>query len=91
LESVKAHIVNIVSLESIVAGSDGQKLINSLAVQQRGQIEENERQLERICGFKSSLYENMINGILTKEEYKVLKSKYNSDKEILRKGIHLSR
>ena len=87
LESVKAHISNVVSLESLISGSDGQLLINTLANQYKLQIEENERQLEQISGFKATLYESMLDGVLSKDEYKTLKSKYNADETRLRNAI----
>ena len=87
LESVKAHISNVASLESIIAGNDGQQLIESLANQYRAQIGENENQLEQIGGFKSALYENMISGILSKDDYKILKARYNADETRLHDAI----
>ena len=87
LESVKAHIAYVTSLESVLAGSDGQKAAAALAKQHETQIAENERQLDQIGGFKSSLYENMINGVLSKEDFKALKTKYTDDEQRLRDAI----
>jgi DNA invertase Pin-like site-specific DNA recombinase len=87
LESVKAHIANVASLEEIIAGSDGQRIKDALVKQYTAQIEENEHQLEQIGGFKSSLYENMINGNLSKADFKELKAKYNADEIRLRNAL----
>jgi hypothetical protein len=87
LESVKAHIDGVVSLESVLAGSDGQKAAQALAFRIRNQIAENEKQLRVIGGFKSSLYENMVSGILSKEDYKGFKAKYHEDENRLREAI----
>ena len=87
LESVKAHIAGVASLDAILAGSDGQKAAAALAKQYTGQITENERQLEKISSFKSSLYENMINCIISKEDYKSLKTKYINDETRLLDAI----
>jgi len=87
LESVRAHVANVASLDEIISGSDGQRIKNALVKQYTSQIEENERQLEQISGFKSTLYENMINGILSKDEFKNLKAKYNADETRLRNAI----
>ena len=87
LESIKAHIANVASLDEIIAGSDGQRLKDALVKQYTMQIEENGRQLEQISSFKSTLYENMINSILSKDEYKSLKTKYNADEIRLRNAI----
>ena len=78
-ESVKAHIANVASLDAVLAGSDGQKAAAALAKKYTEQIAENEHQLSQISGFKSTLYENMISGILSKEDYKSLKTKYAAD------------
>ncbi|MDR1209281.1 MAG: hypothetical protein LBK41_03050 [Clostridiales bacterium] len=41
---------------------------NALAKKYLGKISDNERQLEQSSGFKSALYENMISGIIDKED-----------------------
>lgn len=87
LESVKAHIANVASLESILAGSAGQKAANALAEQYAAQIRENERQLDKIGCFKAGLYENMTDGFLTKTDYKAMKAKYTADEARLHDAI----
>ena len=87
LESLKAHIANVASLESLISGSDSQHIMNALAKQYAEQIAENERQLEQISEFKSSLYENMIGGIISKEDYKLFKAKYVADDLRLRSAV----
>jgi hypothetical protein len=84
LESVKSHIANIASVENVLANSDYQKVIDNLKKQYASQMAENQTQLEKIESFKSSLYENMVNGILTKEDFKSLKAKYSTDEERLK-------
>lgn len=87
LESIKAHVTGVASLEAVLAGTDGQRATQALARQYQEQVEENERQLAKISGFKSSLYENMVSGILTKEDYKSLKAKYTLDETRLKDAI----
>jgi hypothetical protein len=53
------------------------------------QIAENERQIKIIGGYKSTLYENMINGRITAKEYKEMKSGYTADEERLLDAISL--
>ena len=84
LDSIKAFVANVASLESLIAGSDSQHIINALVKQYAEQIEENKRQLAQTGSFKSALYENMINNIISKDEYKILKAKYNNDETRLR-------
>jgi hypothetical protein len=87
LESVKAHVANVASLEDVIAGSDARRVMDALAKQHAEQITENEKQLAQISNFKSSLYENMISGVISKEDYKSFKAKYMADEQRLRDAI----
>jgi DNA invertase Pin-like site-specific DNA recombinase len=88
LESVKSHIGSVVSLDSVLRSADGEAASSKLARQYEAQIAENEHQLEQIGGFKSTLYENMISGVITKEDYKALKSRYTEDSVRLSQAIN---
>ena len=81
--NIKAHIVNIASLETLLSGIDATSIARGLADRLTGQIAENERRLDKIRGYKASLYENMMNGNLYKEEYKAMKDKYSIDSDML--------
>ena len=87
LECVKAQVINIVSLDEIIAGSDGHRVIEALAKQYIEQIAENERQLERISNVKSTLYENMATRVISKEEYKNFKAQYTAEENLLNDAI----
>jgi len=88
-ECVKAQVNNIVSLDSVLAGSDGQKAAEALAKQYLTQIAENERQLEHIAKVKSTLYENMATRVISKDDYKNFKAQYTADENRLRDAIFL--
>ena len=83
LASIKAHISNIASLEELIAGLDTVQIAQELAKSLNEQIANNEHRLEKIREFKVGLYENMINGNLSKDEYKSLKGKYTEDADAL--------
>ena len=87
LESVKAQVANVASLEAIIAASDSQQILNALTAQYMEQIADNERQIEKIGGFKATLYENMVGGVISKEEYKSLKDDYVTNENRLREAI----
>ena len=87
LDSLKAQIVNVTSIDAILAGSDGKRAAEALAKQYLTQIADNKRQLEKLSGFKSTLYENMIGGLVTKSEYGQYKAKYAADETRLRGAI----
>ena len=81
--NVKAHITNIASLETLMAGLDSTRMANELADRLREQVAENSCRLEKIREYKAGLYENMINGNLSKDEQKSLKAKYANDTVLL--------
>ena len=83
LGNIVAHITNIASLETLLSGLDATRIARDMADRLAGQIAENERRLDKIREYKSSLYENMINGNLTKDEHKALKAKYTADSDTL--------
>ncbi|MDR0916424.1 MAG: recombinase family protein [Oscillospiraceae bacterium] len=87
LDSVKAHVANVASLDDVLKSVAGDQANRELAARQSAQIAENERQLEKIQGFKAGLYENMIGGILSKDDYKSLKNKYSEDISRLQAAI----
>jgi hypothetical protein len=89
LECVKAQVNNIATLDSILAGSDGQKAAEALAKQYATQIAENERQLDKITSVKSTLYENLVTRLITKDDYKTMKAQYTADENCLRGAISL--
>jgi len=91
LESLKAQISNVASIDALLAGSDGQRAAKAIAKQYLAQIVENERQLDTLRKFKSALYENMIGGLITKEEYKKFKADYSADETQLHSVIEMLR
>ncbi len=77
-ETLRVQIAHMVSLERLLSGSKRQKILEAMATKLRTQIDDNQTQLDKVRGFKSSLYENLVAGHLTKEEYKTLKLKYSN-------------
>ena len=86
-DSLKGHIENVASLESLLSSISQERINRELAQEYAGQIRANEKQLAQIEGFKTKLYENLVSGILTKEEYLSYKRKYNADIELLQKAV----
>ncbi|MGL6200402.1 MAG: recombinase family protein [Lachnospiraceae bacterium] len=87
LDSTKAHISNLASFERIIKDYNEQKIIQNLASKYQVQVEENQKQLKKTFDFRASLYENMISGIITKEDYKHHKAKYIADENRLQDAI----
>lgn len=83
LGNIKAHIANVASLETLIAGLDSTRMAKELADRLGEQVLENNRRLEKIREYKAGLYENMMNGNLGKDEHKEMKAKYASDADTL--------
>ena len=64
-----------------------QRINRELAQEYAGQIKANEKRMAQVEGFKAKLYENLVSGILTKEEFLSYKRKYNADIELLQKAV----
>ena len=65
-DSLKGHIENVASLDSLLSSISQERINRELAQEYAGQIRANEKQLAQIEGFKTKLYENLVSGILTK-------------------------
>ena len=85
--SLKGHIDNVVSLEALLSGIDQVKINQQLAHEYAEQVSENERQLEKAMEFKARLYENLVQGFITKEEYPLYKGKYTAEAERIKAAI----
>ena len=85
--SLKGHIDNVVYLEALLSGIDQVKINQQLAHEYAEQVSENERQLEKAMEFKARLYENLVQGFITKEEYPLYKGKYTAETERIKAAI----
>jgi len=86
-DALKGFIDNVVSLQALFSGIDQQRINRELSLEYTDRITESERQLGRIQEFKSRHYENMVQGILTKEEFVSMKSKYSAEVEQLKAAV----
>ena len=84
---LKGHIDNVASLDTLLSSISQDRINRELASEYAEQIRVSEKRLSQIEGYKAKLYENLVSGILTKEEFLTYKSKYNADIEQLRKAI----
>ena len=74
LESLQAYIRNIVSLEELLDSISEEEINQKLIAGFKAQIADNEVQIDKSRRFKSMLYENLVSGLITKEEFR-----YNQD------------
>jgi PHD/YefM family antitoxin component YafN of YafNO toxin-antitoxin module len=63
------------------------KLADKLLVR----IAENEKNLEKIENFKSKLYNNLVLGLLEKDDYSKLKARYTDESKTLEEAISILR
>lgn len=90
-QTVKSYIGNVASLEALLAGIDEESINRALAKEYGDHIAENERQLERVLGFKERLYESLVEGMISKKEYASYKAKYTKQAEDIQESIRLLR
>lgn len=88
-DSLKAYIGNIASLEALLSGIDQSSINQALAKEYSDHITDNERRLEQVLEFKARLYESLVGGMLTKEEYASYKAKYTKQAEDIRESVRV--
>lgn len=88
-DSLKAYIGNIASLEALLTGIDQSSINQALAKEYSDHITDNERRLEQVLEFKARLYESLVEGMLTKEEYASYKAKYTKQAEDIRESVRV--
>lgn len=86
-ESLKAYIQNVASLETLLNSIDQSSINQALAKEYTDHISENERRLEHAQNCKSRLYESLVEGMITKEEYASYKVKYTRQAEEIKAAI----
>ncbi len=86
-ESLKAHINSVTSLNSIINGVSRERVNQALVNEYAGYIKSNEEQLARVENFKRNLYENLVSGTLSKEEFLQYKQEYSAKAEEIKNAI----
>ncbi len=87
LDSLQAHIANVISLDELIAHVDEDKFTHELLAGYREKIAEIEAQSAQVQRFKTTLYENFIGGLLDKQEYRELKDNYEKRTGELKSAI----
>lgn len=86
-ENLKAYIDNVVSLDALLQGIDQETINQTMVKEYTDHITDNERRLEQTLEFKARLYENLVSGALTREEYASYKANYTRQAEQIRANI----
>ncbi len=85
--SLKAHINSVVSLNSVITSISRERINQGLVQEYTGYIKSNEEQLTRVEKFKQNLYESLVSGALSKEEFLQYKQEYSAKAEEIKKAI----
>ena len=85
--SLKAHINSVVSLNSLITSISRERINQGLVQEYTGYIKSNEEQLTKIEKFKRNLYESLVNGALSKEEFLQYKQEYSTKAEKIKAAI----
>ncbi len=85
--SLKAHINSVVSLNSLITSVSRERINQGLVQEYTGYIKSNEEQLARVESFKRKLYENLVGGVLSKEEFLQYKQEYSAKAEDIKRAI----
>jgi len=78
LLTVKAQIGNVVSLDRLLNGVEQQSINKSLVQEYTRQMEQRQRQMDAANSSKAGLYERMVSGLITKDDYMMLKRSYEN-------------
>ena len=85
--SLKAHIDSVTSLNSIITSISQERINRELAQEYTDYIAANEKQLEQVESFKKKLYENLVGGLLSKDEFMQYKQEYTAKADEIKAAI----
>lgn len=88
-QTVKCYIDNVASLEALLKTIDQSSLNRALIAEYSEHIKDNERRLEQVTEFKANLYESLVSGEISKEDYTNFRARYTRQAEETKKSIRL--
>lgn len=87
LRCVRAQIDNVVSLDNLLHGVDRQSINQSLVREYTHHMEQYRCQLEESNTHKAGLYERLVGGFLSKDDYMMLKRRYDEQAQQFKEGM----
>ena len=87
LASLQAHIRYIVSLDALLDSISEDQINREEIARYKSQIADNEVKLEEARRFKATLYENFIENLISKKDYRDLKRRYTERAEQAQEAI----
>lgn len=86
-EMVKKHIDSVTSMEAVLSSINQDRINQNLIQEYKEQMESCEQQMKQVSAYRSRLYENLVNGFLTKEECAIYKQQYNEEYDRLKAAV----
>ena len=86
---VKSYIGNVASLQALLESIDQSSINRALIKEYSDHIADNERRLNQVLEFKANLYESLVSGEISKEDYANFRSRYTRQAEEMKKSIRL--
>lgn len=90
LESLKAYVANVASLDKIISADIEERAKSGLAKQYNAHIEECKRKIQKALAAKAGLYEHWISGALEKSEHDELKQLFTKDREDVQNSLEIA-
>ena len=86
---VKSYIGNVASLEALLQNIDQSSINRALIKEYSDHIADNERRLDQVMEFKANLYESLVSGEISKEDYAGFRARYTRQVEETKRSIRL--
>ena len=91
LQGLQGHIRNVVCLDELLDCISEEQANQEVIAGYKAQIADNRAKIEQARQFKNMLYENLVTGLISREEYRYSKDKYTTQIEDAQKAIDLLR
>jgi len=78
-EILKSHVNNLVTVDSMLANPRNQFALQKVTVEYDEKIAERKQKLEKTLPYNNRLYDDLIEGLLEKDEYEYFKVEYATD------------
>jgi len=88
-QTIKCYIENVASLEALLKSIDQSSINRAMTTEYSAHITDNERRLEQVMQYKASLYESLVRGEISKEDYANYRVRYTNQAESIKKSIRL--
>ncbi len=86
-QSIQGFVKNVIALKELADLTDTKALEDTLKQSTTSKIDEVEKSVAKVKGYKSTLYKNLTEQLISKEEYKDLNTEYSTELSELEKEL----